>query len=103
GQLRQRLRAGADQVLEGNIHGLGDLAQADDGNVPISGFQLGQIALRNARVVRQDLARHPAAHTQVKNALAELAQELVIVDLRLVEFALLDAFDVHRGNEKSRK
>ena len=64
----------AHDVGERQSHRLGDLAQQDDRDVAVAGLELGEVALRDGAVARQDLARHPAPRPCLANALAEEAQ-----------------------------
>ena len=69
-QVDRRLRAREHQRFHRDVERLGDLPQQQNGNVTLPGFKLREVAFRNARVARQELARHAAAGAGLAHAFA---------------------------------
>ena len=66
---------GANELIEGEVQRLGDLAQQQHRDVAAPRFELGEIALRHARIAREDLPRHPPPGTCFADALPEPVEE----------------------------
>ena len=63
------------QIRDGQVQGLRDLAQQQHRDVALAGLELRQIALGYARIPGQDLARHAALGAHFAHPLAEGSQE----------------------------
>jgi len=70
----RRVLAG-DEVVEAHAHGVGDPAQEDDRDVALPALELGDVALREAGRLGQELARESAKGAGVPDTPAEFRQE----------------------------
>ena len=77
-QVDRRLRTCEHQRFHRNIERVGDLPQQQNRDVALAGFELREVAFRNAGVARQHLAGHAAAGPRFAHA---LAQQLQVVGL----------------------
>ena len=73
--------AAVEQLGHGNAERARDAAQQQDRRVAFAGLELGEVALRHVRVLRQDLARHAAALARFAHVPAHRDQEIGVVRL----------------------
>ena len=70
-----------EELRHRNAERARNAAQQQDRRVAFAGFELGEIALRHVRVLRQDLPRHPAALARLADVPAHRHQEFGVVRL----------------------
>ena len=70
-QVDRRLRSVEHQRLQRNVERVRDLAQQQNRDVALAGFELRQVALGDARVAGEDLAGHAAASAGLADAFAQ--------------------------------
>src|SRR5262249_52797745 len=76
--LRRVLGPRGQNVADSDIERGGDAAQQDDGDVPVPGFELSEVALGHVRFPCQEFARQPAPLAQFAHPFAERREELAI-------------------------
>ena len=78
-QLGRLARLVAEQSDERQVQRLADPPQQLDREIALAAFELGQIALRQSGIAREDLARHAPPGTLLAHPPAEAAQIIVAV------------------------
>jgi hypothetical protein len=65
------------QFFKGDTKHRGDPAKEQDGDIAFTGFELGQMALGNVGLLREDLAGHAAAIPEIADAGAEANEKFL--------------------------